>query len=328
MTAWQDALALSGLPALSELQLQGNPLESVLPAESTQWPVLDRLHVGGTHISSWDSIDAFNSFPVLDRLRIGSIPLFEIDGLGPSQARMYIIARMPGLRMLNGSEVRDREREDAEKAYITLAGEDFAKREGAHSIADLFPTPSDTDPAGKGDNEAAIARMEQAHPRWFILREMYREHVAAAVAAASTTLAANAVSVVIRSMAGASCDARPLEKRLPLSMSVGALKQLAARAFKMEDLAMVRVTYRDSPGAFPAVMDEDLRALSFYGITNGTEILVDEIDATEAAREASERAALQAAAEAAQGATGNALSAAMAADVSAAKAAAVAAARK
>jgi hypothetical protein len=46
-------------------------------------------------------------------------------------------------------------------------------------------------------------------------------------------------------MAGSSCMLEPVAKRLPLNMTVGAVKQLAARLFR-NDPSLQRLSFRDT----------------------------------------------------------------------------------
>ncbi len=69
----------------------------------------------------------------------------------------------------------------------------------------------------------------------------------------------------------------PVRQRLPLSTTVLAVKQLAARLFKC-DLALQRLSFRESAGAYPALLDDDQRPLSYYGVAADGEILVEEVD--------------------------------------------------
>ncbi len=80
-------------------------------------------------------------------------------------------------------------------------------------------------------------------------------------------------------------------KGLPGSMTVGALKQLCARLFKCE-LPLTRLSVRDSPASYPCLMDEDLKTLTYYGVCDGCEVLVEEVDPRDLARQAEEQRAL------------------------------------
>lgn len=54
------------------------------------------------------------------------------------------------------------------------------------------------------------------------------------------------LQLTLRSIAGRSCMMEPVTKRLPLSMTVGAVKQLAGRLFKAPDLRAVQLSYQEA----------------------------------------------------------------------------------
>ena len=72
-------------------------------------------------------------------------------------------------------------------------------------------------------------------------------------------------------------------------MTVSALKQICARTFKCE-LALVRLSVRDSPESYPSLMDDDMKTLSYYAVSDGSEVLIEEIDPRDLARQAEQEA--------------------------------------
>jgi Ubiquitin-like domain len=115
------------------------------------------------------------------------------------------------------------------------------------------------------------------------------------------------VNVTVRSMAAASCSIEPLQKRLPGGLKVGRLKTLCMRAFGLDTERQVlhfraEVRYdtksanartksptlqptfvytslsslQDDP--FPIELDDDEHTLSYYGVCDGADILMNEVD--------------------------------------------------
>ena len=295
---------------------------------------------------------------------------------------------------LNGSEVRAREREDAEKAYARKVGAAFSAAEGAAAgVTALFgakhaleavasnpygaqaqggysgsASPLDADaahgaamatgagkttlsvlaPSGfsKGSDQGVIrgrvptvdrtsvfvtapvplllvsasegpphyfaeldpwdfgisapeaaGRLQRDFPRYFMLAARYELHApAVAASAVGGTLASSVATLTLRSMAGGSCMLEPQTKRLPLSMEVGALRQLCAKLFRAADSSLLRLSFREKAAAdaYPTLLDDDLKPLSYFGVPpEGAEVLIEEIDPAEAARQrAAERARL------------------------------------
>jgi hypothetical protein len=99
-------------------------------------------------------------------------------------------------------------------------------------------------------------------------------------------------------MAGGSCMLEPQTKRLPLSTEVGALRQLCAKLFRAQDASLLRLSFRErgDAAALPALLEDDLKPLSYYGVPpEGAEVLIEEVDPAEAARQrAAEAARLEA----------------------------------
>lgn len=70
---------------------------------------------------------------------------------------------------------------------------------------------------------------------------------------------------------------------------------------------MLRLSFRDASSAYPSLLEDDLKPLSYYAVADGGEILVEEIDPTEARRQLAEIEDARAARAAAQEAQGEAL---------------------
>ena len=463
---WGQVYALRGLPALSWLSVNDCGLSDVwsmpltraqllgeaagdAPAASNAaaappprapsplpFARLEHLSLTGCAVASLASVDALDSFPALTTLRLGNADLAACVTVGPSEARQLVVARCPRITMLNGSEVRAREREDAEKAYARKAGAAFAAAEaaagaavGAAAAADVtaifgaklapeaaaanpygaamqgvfsggassldadaahiaaqqaaqlaaaagggppgkttlsvsapsgFSKGADAgvirgrapavdrasvfvtapvplalvgyaaagaggaaapaapaapryepllDPWGLGaERPAEAARLQSAFPRYFLLAARYELHAPAVQAAAGAgTLAASVATLTLRSMAGASSFLDPVVKRLPLSMEVGALRQLCAKLFRAPDASLLRLSVRERAAGdmHPTLLDDDLKPLSYFGVPpDGAEVLIEEVNAAEAARQAAaeeERKAARAREQEAQG---------------------------
>lgn len=312
---------------------------------------LSSLSVNHNAIAGWASVDCLAAFPSLTAIRFQHNPL--TDGAGPTEMRMVVIARAAKLKTLNGSVVRDRERSDAEKAYLRRAGDAFAEQHadgksalelfgaGAAVLAEASAGGSDgpteaataatsTSAAGAGagadtgapavavdadkPDAAAVAAVVAAHakglydrdsdlgkaivaehPRYFDLLDMHG-HVLVAVSAAAkgSTLGDSVIKVTLRSLAADSCLMDPVTRRLPLSMTVGNLKVMFNRLFKC-DVALQRLSYHDKSDAFPSVLDDDMKSLSFFGAADGGSIVMEEVDRREIEREQAEKdAALKA----------------------------------
>merc|ERR1712224_224153 len=69
----------------------------------------------------------------------------------------------------------------------------------------------------------------------------------------------------------------PIQKRLPSSLTVGRLKSLCWRAFRL-DIDLQVLYYRSAEDAFPTELKEDSYTLAYYGINDCGEVLMNELD--------------------------------------------------
>ncbi len=141
------------------------------------------------------------------------------------------MARLPQVKLLNSSEVRPREREDAEKAYFQRCRQEFLSSIDATlsgSDAELFgaccalclpdrcrPVPRacfhQAVDAGADFSTALGAQFIAAHPRYPELLARFGASVGRAGidASGASSMAASVVKVTLRSMAGGMCRVRP-----------------------------------------------------------------------------------------------------------------------
>ncbi len=102
---------------LQRLFLNNNKIASISVSDAAQLFVsLNSLSLSDNQISDWRSIDQLNHVPSLQELRFQTNPV-----LASSQAlppRLLTVARVKNLTTVNGSVVRIKEREDAEKLYL------------------------------------------------------------------------------------------------------------------------------------------------------------------------------------------------------------------
>jgi hypothetical protein len=377
LSGWGQVHALRALPNLTRLMVNDCGLREVWVAAGAgaagggapDFHALDTLSLSGSRLESPASVDAVDAFPALRALRLTNADLAfpGAPPLGPAEGRHVIIARCPRLTSLCGSEVRLREREEAEKSYARRAGMAWAEAEAAaagrpvgeggaltdvfgarsvgpqpefnllapvsaapttltvtapegfskgadagvitarggdfapggaeaHASANPFiraPVPLHAvsggraphayvpalDPWGLGAAAPEAAGRLQAHfPRFFLLAAKF-DLLAPAKAAGGGggTLAASTVSLTLRSMAGGSCMMDPVVRKLPLSTTVLAVKQLAAKLFKCS-VELQRVSFREAADAYPSLLDDDGKPLSYYAVSTGGELLVEEVN--------------------------------------------------
>ena len=103
-------------PNLESLFLSENNLTGLSDCIGEHFSCLQSLCVSETGIGTWEEIDALNSFPSLTEIRLTQIPLLE--HFNETERRQLTLARLARVTRLNGSRIKDPEREAAERALI------------------------------------------------------------------------------------------------------------------------------------------------------------------------------------------------------------------
>lgn len=105
------------LHRLQRLFINNNKIASISVHESTQlFESLNSLSISDNLIADWHSIDQLNHVPALQELRFQANPVVVASQTLPP--RLLTVARVKNLTTVNGSIVRIKEREDAEKIYL------------------------------------------------------------------------------------------------------------------------------------------------------------------------------------------------------------------
>jgi hypothetical protein len=172
---------------------------------------------GRTPGDGWTGIAALDNLPSLRELRSVGNPLFEMPSCDPLLAREWIIGRVSKLTHLDGSEIRPEDRVMGEKKYLR------------ECHMELFAS-------GHGNSAAPTEAFMQQHPRFEALNSMYEDvqHEKRGADASKSKLASNLVELTITSPIEAHAEKEPVVKRVTLSMSVGKLKALCQRLFKVK----------------------------------------------------------------------------------------------
>eukprot|EP00742_Colponemidia_sp_Colp-10_P003275 GILJ01003485.1.p1 GENE.GILJ01003485.1~~GILJ01003485.1.p1 ORF type:complete len:552 (+),score=93.11 GILJ01003485.1:115-1770(+) len=255
---WQQIWKLSKMPKLSKLQINANGLtEIVWPMGVEQLPfhpfsALRSISVNDNEVANWASIDSLNRFGGIEELRIRDNPLNRMVGL--KAARNLFIARIKSLTLLNGSQIRARERADAEKAYLKEA------------VKDMIDHPT-----------VEPRNIEERHPRFVELAQAFGDprESSQMTSSASQTLADNMISVHIRSLHADSVEKAPVARKLPLTMTVKDVKVLCSRLYKVDPSKQLLSFREDQNCPYPDILDDDMRQLSFYGLKSGGQIWME-----------------------------------------------------
>ncbi|GKY92323.1 hypothetical protein MPSEU_000203400 [Mayamaea pseudoterrestris] len=275
-------------PNLQWLSLDDNFIAQ-WPSEDASMPHLEHLQLANTKFSNWADLERLNhQLPKLLSLRLRNCPL--LADLGELQTRALIIARFPTLTKVNASVVTAQERQDAERGYLLTTSRSIQL-----AISELNNVA--VEPGGSNDADLRKRSIHDEllamHPQYNRLLDKYPDLAARlwnpngnsmdtnenhrGNGATSLLLADSMVSIQIRSMSAQSCTMDPLLRRLPNQLTVGRLKALCSRQFGLPvDLQNLMVC--SSSSSIPVPMPDDDRSLEYYGVSDGSEILVHEMD--------------------------------------------------
>ena len=288
---WPEIMRFRTLTKLEYLVLNNTSvssveLDSVTTAGGRENPSsffasLRSLSLCQGKLASWTSVDTLNRFPSLVALKCQDHPFLQ--RFGPRQQRQQLIARVAGIRQLNSSDVRLRERNDAEKIYIKTSiaaalassttdaarASDVKNADDVVGGVEILPGLREALPLA-----AARAKLVRSHPR---LPELLKRHGIPASLRGGMDDGAKMrgmVSLVLRSMATVSISREPKKQRVPIQMKVGDLKRLCARYFKVKPDRQV-LKYREADDfAVPTTLDDDDSTLAYYGMADGGSVFV------------------------------------------------------
>lgn len=269
--SWKNQIAhLRGLPVLQTLVLDDNPLISTeFTDEKEDFTTLMNLQISGTNINDWSGIESLSKLKSIKSLRFRKCPL--TNHIGSGEARAGTIARLPQIEVLNASDISHKERVESERRYISSVAKEISSKkskingtDGDSSVEDMFSTLG----------------LSSKYPLFLTLLEKHKNSMLLTLSIESgsmATIESSALELTIKSMAAESCTLEPLKKRLPISLKVGRLKMMCARTFGLDVDSQI-LYFRGESDAFPIELDDDENTLAYYGVRDGAEILMNEID--------------------------------------------------
>jgi len=255
--------AITAFPNLESLHLNGNllgeTLEGLAEMAADQTPrKLVGLFVSENRISTWQAIALLASYSLLE-LKAQRNPLTEGTSplASPQLLRQVFIALMPTTLRLNASEVPPKERLAAERYFLTLVNQESPIVKALSEGCDV---------------SAVAARLRGLHGD--VIGGGATEEEGADRAALVNML----VEVTLRPIGGAILDQPEVKKRLPHTMTVGDLKRLCLSIFKKVPLDRLNLVLADPGLPFGLPFDDESRELGFYGVADGAEVRVDDLN--------------------------------------------------
>jgi hypothetical protein len=235
-------------------------------------------------LSSWPDVDALRSIESLRSLRLSHIPLFQ--GKGASEVRPLSIARIPQLQFLNGSSISQKVRDSVcSHCLFVLIGKltalpvlaqertDSEKNYLRRALRDL---QAGRRPALEGEEVKSEEEARQFYQLFDLYAQKYgTEMGAASSGAGSVPMAAEMLTVTLQSMAATSATVPEVQKNLPGSLAVAKLKLMTSKIFGLEPSR--QALYFRAPGEdLPTPLDDDAQSLSYFGVTSGCTICMNE----------------------------------------------------
>lgn len=271
LSSWEEVLELAAFPRLQRLILSSNRLPSIsFPADRPGiLPELRLLAVANNKLADWASMEALSSLPALGELRVQGNAICET--MGTTALRQMLVARLPALVLVNGGEVRARDRMEAEKFYVRYRL---------------------THAEGKTAEELSLSDA--------LFAKLVEKHGVGPVRAATTGGGGGSMlTVTLKSMAAESSHKKEVTRRLPGSMSVAAVKRMCKQLFGLEVAQQALFAKpKDEPDVWNAeAMTEDLKPIAHYVTWEEGDIVMQEINEEMAADEAADKAEAEAAEE-------------------------------
>ncbi|KAJ3176945.1 hypothetical protein HDU85_006475 [Gaertneriomyces sp. JEL0708] len=239
LLSWCEVQKLSHLP-VQTLVLSHNDISQL--QYTGGWLALKALNISDCHLNDWESVHQLNSIPQLAEIRLNRNPI--LSTIAQDDVYAILVGRLSKATVINGSAVPPKARKDAELFYLNMCAKDLATTDQLTSL----------------------------HPRYQELCDIYGVPSLAPAGAVSNLLKDRLLSLTFV------YGSQRVEKRLPTTMSLRAVKALAARLCKVRN--QVRLVLRrviDETQVQELEMDDELRDLGFYGLEGGEEVYLESV---------------------------------------------------
>jgi len=248
ITDWSSVWTLSKLTKLQKLILNSNQLtKAEIPPDEADVPFksLKSLSLSDNLINEWHSINILNDLPSVTEFRFRDNPICQ--GKTGFELRQELIARLENVKILNGSEVAERERKTAEMAYIKTYSTNYYKAR----------------------REDTISNFNIAHPKYQKLANLHGlpdEQVNT-----TKSLKDNLINLEIKCP---DCSSKPVtEKKVPSTMTLQQLKGVLQRLYKIPT-SKQKISYFDTKNSREIHLEDNMKQLCFYSIASGDTVLL------------------------------------------------------
>ena len=213
---WDQIAPFGKLKFFEQLILNINNIAEIKYQEGA-FPGLLSLSLKENLIENMTNIDILDKFPLLAYIRLSDNPF--ISKYGNILARQMVIGKIRKVKRLNGSAIRDVDRKDAELFYIKRAYEEY--------LVLKKQKEEEKEPAEEDKNSEMVKFMKEEHPRWDELVEIYgnpAKMLNEKKDAMGSSLQQHTATITLIAQVVPPIDKPPFEKKLPLNISVQALK--------------------------------------------------------------------------------------------------------
>lgn len=259
--SWREICKLGNLKNLEELHIDNVLLESISfpdisPLEKTDlFPNLMSISIRENKLEQWQDISELNKLARLKELMVNGNAV--LHSMNPQTSRQLIIAKIMGLEKLSRSPIDRSERRGAEIDYLKRFRNEWLSHGGNVNLK---------------QSQVSLAFLTQ-HPTYMALIGKHGAADENEVKVQSLLLKDNLTCVKIFSPLLP--DKPPVIKKLPDEMTVGKLKALVKRIFKIAAPDIILILIFNEDENQKTEMDNDLRQLSFYSVSNQDKISVE-----------------------------------------------------
>ena len=250
---WEEVNSVSSLPSLLHLRLNGNKLANIAIRRGT-FLKLESLHITDNCIADWSHVGSLDLL-TLSHLRFRNNPVISKCG-DDEVARQLIIARISSIKTLNATAITSSERKWAEIDYLKNYGQKWLE------ISKL----------AEDEKSERLKSFLAGHNRYDEIVKIHGEPDPSDGVKVDTTLKASLLRLKIRSpdVIGSA----ETVKKIPSSMNVRALRALLQRLYKRQaGNTKLRISLVSSSQE-EVEIDNDMRDISFYSVTDGDSLLV------------------------------------------------------
>ncbi|KAM4692907.1 tubulin-specific chaperone E isoform 1-T3 [Discoglossus pictus] len=254
--------AIAFLPRLKQLIISNNKISSInfpdvqFGETTAMFSSVNNLFIDGNDISQWSAINELNKLRILQSLNCQNNPLMDQEK-NPETVRQLVIAKVAKLKVLNRTEILPQERKGAELDYRKRFGIDWLKAGGNQNLELNKPS----------------AEFLTQHPRYNDLIELFGAPDDGELKQQQPFALKNQL-LTITIKCPDKPDQKPIQKKLPDSMTVQKVKGLLYRLLKVPG-SELKLSYESAKMEGKEIeLENDLKPLQFYSVENGDCVLV------------------------------------------------------